>query len=288
MPEDCSEYYLAILPGTAGKNLPIDDTENMLTIFEQYGTLYDKDLKSEPIDDFGDFMLLDDCDYTILSLPFDAEGNKGVAERLNFTTPRRPLAGTPDINAEVLESAPFYFVTRFTPNDDCKEIAICIFEKGTAEQQFEMYGAMMGLYSMKHMVDQFSGPRISGASTDTVPRSKDLIPNTEYELYVLTVDKNGVYGDMKIFPMTTAILGGSGEAKCTIEIGEGSYSADNGVCQMVTVTPNDQAGMYHYILIDKDTFDLPKWQESGVTEYLKATQEGNPYWDLYTTDVWNW
>lgn len=288
MPEDCGEYYIAIVPATLGNQIPVDDTENVLALLKRDGRLFDTDIKSEAFDDWSTYILFDDCEYTLLSLPISKDGTAGYAGKFNFTTPRRPLEGNPSITAEAVESNPLYIVTKFTPNADCAQYNITIFEKGTAQQQLEMYGGMMGLYSMKHMIDRFGGERKSGALTDTVPPSKDLIPNTEYELYILTIDKNGVYGDLVIVPMKTGVLGGSGEAKCEIEIGDGSYSADNGVCQMVTVTPNDQSALYRYILIQKDTFDLPKWQEEGVKTYLQTDQPMNPYWDLYVADSWNW
>ena len=59
------------------------------------------------------------------------------------------LVGNPSVNYTVDEVGTDFITITFTPNADAAGYAICLFEAGTAEQQFAMFGPWMGFQTPK-------------------------------------------------------------------------------------------------------------------------------------------
>ena len=161
--------------------------------------------------------------------------------------------------------------------------AACSFEKGTAEEQFNMFGPMFGFANMGDMIKSWGIPRSEKASVEWTK----MTPGTEYEIYVQAWDVNGTYADMIIVPVTTKKYGGEGLAEMTITIGEFGGDKQQGYYQVVTYTPNDQVAMHRDIIMDKDSFDI-NYGEDKVIEILKTDNPYDPYWNQYGTDVAQW
>ena len=58
------------------------------------------------------------------------------------------LVGSPSVDYTVDEVGTDFITITFTPNADAAGYAICLFEAGTAEQQFAMFGQWMGFQTM--------------------------------------------------------------------------------------------------------------------------------------------
>jgi len=136
------------------------------------------------------------------------------------------------------------FITiTFTPDADAAGYAICLFEAGTAEQQFAMFGPWMGFQTM---------------------------------------------GDMIIIPVTTASMGGDGEAVMTIQIGEFGGDEEYGYYQWVTYTPNENVALHRDIIILESAYESEEWGMENLLNYLKQDNPFDPYWDQYGVDEAQW
>lgn len=62
------------------------------------------------------------------------------------------LVGNPTVDYNVDEVGTDFITITFTPNADAAGYAICLFDAGTAEQQFAMFGAWMGFQTMGDMI----------------------------------------------------------------------------------------------------------------------------------------
>ena len=62
------------------------------------------------------------------------------------------LVGNPTVTYTIDEITTTGYKITFTPNEDVAGYAACQFDAGTAQQQFDMFGAWMGFTSMGDMV----------------------------------------------------------------------------------------------------------------------------------------
>ena len=61
-------------------------------------------------------------------------------------------AQAPAVDYTVDEVGTDFITISFTPNADAAGYAFCLFEAGTAEQQFAMFGPWMGFQTMADMI----------------------------------------------------------------------------------------------------------------------------------------
>ena len=177
-----------------------------------------------------------------------------------------------------------YITITFTPDADAAGYAICLFEAGTAEQQFAMFGPWMGFQTMGDMIKAWGITK-----TETYQHTwTNQNPGTDYEIYVQCWDADNVDADMIIIPVTTASMGGDGLAEMTIEIGEFGGDEEFGYYQWVTYIPNDQVALHRDIIILKSAYESEEWGEENLLNYLKEDQPFNPYWDQYGVDEAQW
>lgn len=249
------------------------------------GQLYYEDFENGEMSGF-EFEFKDNSNYSLISVGYDEFGVACSASRADFTTPRKEIVGSPNVEWTVTEKSQTTLSLKFTPNSDAKQYGICLFKKGEAQAQFDMFAPMFGFVNMSEMILSFSGKLHSGVYENTW---KDLAPNTEYEIYIQPLDANGTCADMVIAEAVTDVLGGTGAAEVSISIGEFGGDAEYGYYQWITFTPNDQVALYRGMLIEKAAFESPDWGEANLIEYLKTDNPMDPYWDMYETneDRWN-
>ena len=177
------------------------------------------------------------------------------------------------------------FITiTFTPNADAAGYAFCLFEAGTAEQQFAMFGPWMGFQTMGDMIKAWGITKTETYQYTWTNQS----PGKDYEIYVQCWDADGVDADMIIIPVTTASMGGDGEAVMTIEIGDFGGDEMNGYYQWVTYTPNENVALHRDIIIVKEAYESEEWGEENLLNYLMTDQPNNPWWDQYGVDEAQW
>lgn len=278
----CEAFRIVCLPTNTASQLKTDAAIANY-IESQGGQMYYEDFTKGKLTGLE---LQDDTKYTLLTMGYDKYGIACSSSRAEFSTPRKPLVGNPSVAWSVKSVGTDNVTLSMKPNSDVKAYAICIFEKGEAESQFEQWGAFFGFANMGDMIKQFSQKEYTTNYENTWT---GLTPGTDYEVYIQAWDKNGTYADMIIAPVTTKAQGGTGVAEISISIGDFGGDATNGYYQYVTFTPNDQVSLFRGMLIEKKTFESDAWGEEKLTEYLKKDNPQDPYWDMYktNTDRWN-
>ena len=285
---DCQAYRISCVP-TVRANQWFTTDANVAAYFESTNeTMYYDNFSNAEMRGF-DFRFKPDSKYTLVTMGYDQYGIACNASRVDFTTPKAQLVGTPTVAWTIDEVKEKSFKITFTPNSDCKGYATCSFKKGEAQQQFDQWAPMMGFVNMGDMIKQFSGSVYTGNRTQ---EWTSMDPGTEYEVYVLPLDANDNYGEMVIVPVTTKKMGGEGTAMMTITLGEFGGDQSTGYYQYVTYTPNDQCGLHRDMIITKEAYNTAEWGENGVLNYLKSeTNPYNPfdsYWNQYGEDVAQW
>ena len=194
------------------------------------------------------------------------------------------LVGNPSVDYTIDEVGTDYITITFTPNADAAGYAICLFEAGTAEQQFAMFGPWMGFQTMGDMIKAWGITK-----TETYQHTwRNQNPGTDYEIYVQCWDVNNVDADMIIIPVTTQQMGGEGLAEMTIEIGEFGGDEEYGYYQWVTYIPNENVSVHRDIIIEMEAYESEEWGEENLLNYLKQDNPYDPYWDQYGIDEAQW
>lgn len=281
--ESCESYCIDVLPANIAKQYT---DETMASYFEQKNTQkFYQDFTSGQL---TGITLKGNTEYTVVTLGYDQYGVPGETSRADFTTPKEQTLGTPSVTWTVDETTGTSFTITVTPNADCKEFYWCQFGKGEAQQQFEQFGPMFGCANLSDMIKRFSFVGYTEATTNTW---NGLLPLTDYEVVVLPVDKNDVYGDLVYIPVTTAKQGGDGVAEVTITYKEVGGDAEKGYYLPLTFTPNDQTSIHHDLLIEKDVYDKNYTDESFATLIKSDTNPFNPYdnyWNYVGVDDATW
>lgn len=278
---DCHGYRFSIVPKVLADKLG-NEMQYITMVERSNNPLFTEDFTNAQMTGIG--KLKDNTNYTILVAAYDKYGIACTAQRVDFTTPRKTLVGSPKITATVVETKTDNLTIKFTPNSDVAGYGVCLFEKGQAEAQFEQWGPMMGFANMGDMIRRFSGKNHVGEENITW---NGLKPNTEYEIYALPWDVNETYADMEIVYATTKKLGGEGVAKVEIEIKEFGGTSE-GYWQRVIYTPNDQSSLHRDIIMDKEVYDQADKGEAYVLKLLKEDHPQDPYWDQFGVDDVKW
>ena len=193
-------------------------------------------------------------------------------------------AQTPSVEYNIDEVGTDFITMTFMPNADAAGYAFCLFEAGTAEQQFAMFGPWMGFQTMSDMIKAWGITQ-----TETYQHTwTNQAPGSDYEIYVQCWDADGVDADMIIIPVTTASMGGGGEAVMTIEIGAFGGDPENGYYQWVTYIPNEEVAKHRDMIILKSAYESAEWGMENVLNYLKQDNPYDPYWDQYGIDEAQW
>ena len=193
-------------------------------------------------------------------------------------------AQTASVDYTIDEVGTDFITITFTPNADAAGYAFCLFDAGTAEQQFAMFGPWMGFQTMGDMIKAWGITKTETYQYTWTNQS----PGKDYEIYVQCWDADGVDADMIIIPVTTKSLGGDGVAEMTIEIGEFGGDEDTGYYQWVTYTPNENVAMHRDIIIEMAAYESEEWGEENLLNYLITDQPYNPWWDQYGVDEAQW
>ena len=193
-------------------------------------------------------------------------------------------AQTPSVDYNIDEVGTDFITMTFMPNADAAGYAFCLFEAGTAEQQFAMFGPWMGFQTMSDMIKAWGITQ-----TETYQYTwTNQAPGSDYEIYVQCWDADGVDADMIIIPVTTASMGGDGEAVMTIEISAFGGDPEYGYYQWVTYIPNEEVAKHRDMIILKSAYESAEWGLENVLNYLKQDNPYDPYWDQYGIDEAQW
>ncbi len=279
--ENCEAFRIAVIQKNLADRLT-DDAYVASQLEYVAPQLYWDDFTNAEMTGFDEDFFVPDADYSVLTMGYDKYGIACQSSRADFHTPAIPVTGNPDVAMTVDEAFSDGFTLTFKPNSDTREYYFCLFGKGEAEAQFAMYGPMFGFPTMGDMIKGFGIPCI-GEFTYTYTGQA---PDTEYDIYIQALDVNGVNAPLIVKNAKTAALGGDGPAEVTITIGESYLSSEGQLFQPITFTPNENVALYRELIVEKKAYETT-W-ETSAEEYLKIDQPGNPYWDFYKVDSYDW
>ena len=176
------------------------------------------------------------------------------------------FAQTPSVTTTIDNLTPTTITASFEMNEFCTKYHILAAASGEMDQWVAMFGT-----PLRDLVISWS----LGFEADTTYTWDEMMPNTEYIVYVVAVNATDT-SDVLMTTCTTPQAGGEGASVITIEL---SNITDNSV--IMTATPNDQTAKFLDGLVEKTLFD-----EIGQDSLLSMLL-AQPWW-LYETDVWEW
>lgn len=280
---ECKNFRINCIPKNIADKL-VDDATAARYFEHIGGALYSEDFTNGQMTGFDKPMAVN-ADYSIVTIGYDQYGIACNMARADFKTPNKPLIGNPNVECTVLSVGTTSASIKFTPNNDVKAYAYCIFPKGTAYDQFAQWGPMVGCSTFGDMIKLFCQKELTG---EVVNEWKDLEPGKEYEVVVQAWDQADTYAEPIFCYVTMNKLGGNGVATVTIEIKEFG-GTDNNYYQRVIYTPNDQAALHRDIIITKEAFDSETFNgDEGVINFLKEDRPNDPYWNQYGVDDVKW
>lgn len=195
--------------------------------------------------------------YSIITVAYDNLGIAAGTTVTNFETPAVDIDGNPyiEVTPEIVTLDAFQL--RFEPNEYVGQYYLCAFESGTLQQQFEMFGAMMGYANVNEFIVGLAWNR---AQQGAVSYAWDgMEPGTAYDIAMAITDKNGNFiPNPQLYTVTTEGMGGSGEAYVTVT--PGAYILNDWDGQMLpsqffTFTPNDETLRYRWGIWLQDEYD---------------------------------
>ena len=155
----------------------------------------------------------------------------------------------------------------FTPAGECASYYILLDTESSMEQWTMVFGV-----TLEQLIEEWSIER-QGPSTHLW---NELIPNTEYTIFVLSKDIEGENIQVDRQKVTTEVLGGNGVSVIDLQV-----EVLTNTSVFVTATPNEETAEYHYILIEKSYAD-----SIGADSTMKIIHT-DPY-ALYDIDRWEW
>lgn len=251
--EECFYYKLAVIPGVTAKQLT-DDVRAIRYInslpSDQVPVLYDDYTNAT----LSGITLNPESEYTIFTVGVDRYGVEAGVARADFSTPAPEITGDPHVDVEVLDASLTSFTLAFKPNDDVQSYWCVAGEKGTMQQQYEMFGPMFGFSNFSDMIKMW-GIECQGVTEHTWTQ---MLPNTEYEVFVAMTDVNGWFAPYEVYEVSTATLGGSGDAYVDIKVGAfelTDWYGEMAPTLTISYTPNDQASCYRMDVIRQSAYD---------------------------------
>lgn len=285
MTPDCFSFQIDVIPSNVMGFLQ-DEARLANYVQNHGGQHYYQDFTDAMMTGF-DYSFEPNAEYFIVTLGYDGYGIPCSTSQVNFKTPSPEIVGDPYVEATIDEVTSSSFTMTFKPNADVFSYSVCAFEAGTAQEQFNMWGAFMGFATIEQMVYAWGLQN----SEDLTYTWTAMSPGTDYEVLIAIYDAQGNFAPLITVPVSTLKVGGEGIAEVTIVIGDMGGDAENGYYQNVIFTPNAECSLYHAMLITKAAYD-DEWGEEGVKEYLMSdTNPYNPfdsYWDLYGEDNGYW
>ena len=178
-----------------------------------------------------------------------------------------PEEQTPMVEITVTDVTTTTVNVSFTPAGECASYYILLDTEAAMEQWTMVFGV-----SLEQLIEEWSIER-QGPSTHLW---NELIPNTEYTVFVLSKDIEGENIQIDRQKVTTEVLGGNGVSVIDLQV-----EVLTNTSVFVTATPNEETAEYHYILIEKSYAD-----SIGVDSTINIIHT-DPY-ALYDIDRWEW
>ncbi len=251
--EACEYYKLAVIPGVTANQLT-DDVNAIRYINSLPSSMVPVLYQDFDKGTLSGIELNPESDYTIFTVGVDRYGVEAGVARASFSTPAPEIEGDPHVEIEVTGQTLDSFTVLFKPNEDVVNYWILAGEKGTMQQQYEMFGPMFGFSNFSDMIRMWGVQ----CEDETEHTWTQMSPNTEYEVFIAMTDVNGWFAPYEVYDVSTAALGGPGAAYVDIEVGGfelTDWYGEMAPTLTVTFTPNDQASCYRMSVISEANYD---------------------------------
>ena len=264
----------------------LSDDDIIYYIDKNVSDVYYQDFESAEISGLN---LEYNTEYAIVTVGIDEYDLSCEVVRAKFTTPDENLSGNPEVTVDVVENNFYDFTLKFTPNSDVSKYYVLVAENGNIDYQYLIFGSMFGW--------QNTGDMIIGWGYEfnktTNQQYTEMSPNTYYEVYVQSLDKNGNRAPYKVFKFKSKASGGEGVASVDIKLGDyvmsewqnENYEWEMMPSQYFTFTPNDQTSAYRFDVILAENYekDIDEYQEDLCSEPFMQTSGWFQY-ETLTTD----
>lgn len=253
----CQGFKLSCFPTVAISSYSDDVLASLVD--KDSPNVYDKDFESAEMTG----MVFDpNTEYSIVTVGIDMYGVLCDVRKVSFTTPSKPIVGNPYVEIEEIDVQRYQFTVGFKPNEDVLKYSVIAAEKGTLQQQYEMFAPMFGYANFGQMIEGW-GVQFD---VDTTFTWKQMNPATEYEVMVQAWDVDGTMAEHQVYNLSTQALGGEGTAEVSITLGDyvmADWGGEMLPSQFITFTPNDQASAYRMSVYLAENYD-------GEAEAIKA------------------
>lgn len=250
---ECKSYRFMIVPTTVADQL--DSDLKVISYVLSFDTNYVPFMTSDYAELILPSSLPPETEYTIFTVGMDEYGTAAGVDRVPFVTPSPEITGDPHVDVMVTASEIDSFTVSFSPNDDVKNYWILAGEKNSIQEQYQANAALLGFTSFSNMIASL-GILCQG---DFEYTWNDLVPNTDYDVFVVMTDVNGWFAPYELFSVSTSSLGGSGDAYVDINVESYTLSDWDGETVptlSVSFAPNDQACGYRMALYTQSEYDI--------------------------------
>ena len=179
-----------------------------------------------------------------------------------------PVVSDPVVDVTIDEAASTAITATFTPGGECASYHFML----STEAEMQQWTTMFSM-SEEDLVVAW-GIEENKAYTHTW--DDQIVPNTEYTIYVLSKDIEGEVIQLDKKKVSTLTLGGEGVSVIDLKVEVLSNTS-----VFVTATPNEETAEYRYILIEKSYAD-----SIGVDSTMKVVHASQ--YPLYEIDRWEW
>lgn len=279
MDEACESYLINVLPGVIVKQMEANPAT--AGDYMQFYNSPEGNLEGPGITLSG-LELNAGTEYALVTVGIDKYGCEGELCAAYFNTPAAPIVGNPEVKVEVKNVTKTSAQLKFTANADVKTFSAVLGPKGELELQYQQFAPMMGFTNIGDMVVGW-GAKFNGNGTYTYEWD-GLDPNTEYEVYVQPLDKNGAYANLVIQDVKTLVQGGEGEANVTITTGDYTlqqWGDELLPSQFITYTPNDQTWRYRIGVYLENEYNEKK--DLIIEDLCSEPEMSIAYWWQYET-----
>lgn len=176
------------------------------------------------------------------------------------------FAQTPSVTTTIENLTPTTITASFDMDENCTKYHILAAANGEMDQWAAMFGT-----PLRDLVISWS----LGFEADTTYTWTEMVPNTEYVVYVVAVNATDT-SDVLTTICTTPQAGGEGASVVTVELENITETS-----VVMTATPNEQTAKFLDGVVEKAMFD-----EIGQDSLMAILLE-QPWW-LYETDHWEW
>ena len=249
---ECMYYKLAVLPQVTANQLRDDVTAI------RYINSLPSSMVAVLYDDFSDGLLTGiqlnaESNYSLYTVGIDRYGVEAGVAKAEFSTPAPEIVGNPHVDMEIVETTLYSFTLAFTPNEDVFAYWTVAAEKGTMQQQYEMFGPMFGFSNFSDMIKMWGIERYEACENTW----NQMEPNTEYEVFVAMEDANGNMAPYEVYEVSTDPLGGPGEASVAVTVVDYALSdwyGEEAPTLTVKFVPNDQTSCYRTMVVSAESY----------------------------------